>query len=74
MAKIYKADPPLKWIPVTEQKGPDMNSHDCIVMTDDGEICRAYFNSKGEWMGYCGGCYDFKLDYVEYWMLMPKFD
>lgn len=74
MANIYKAYTPLKWIPVTEQKGPDNNIHDCIVMSDDGEICRAYFNSEEEWMAYSCGNYDFKLDYVEYWMLMPKFD
>lgn len=73
MAKIYKADPPLKWTSITEKKGPE-ESDDCIVMTEDGEICRAYFNSKEEWMAYSCGCYDFKLDYVEYWMLMPKFD
>lgn len=72
MATIYKAINPMIWVDVTKKAGPD-TGNDCIVITMDGEIHRAYYSPKGKWYHYNCGCYDEIIEYVEYWMEMPKF-
>lgn len=51
MATIYKAINPMIWVDVTKKAGPD-TGNDCIVMTMDGEIHRAYYSPKGKWYHY----------------------
>lgn len=72
MAKIYKAELLTKWISVDE-KLPDYPD-DYIVMTETGDVYRAYLHNKMTWMMYNDSYYDQELEDVEYWMIMPKFD
>lgn len=72
MAKIYKAELLTKWISVDE-KLPD-SSDDYLVMTETGDVYRAYLNNQMTWMMYNDGYYDQELEDVEYWTELPKFN
>lgn len=72
MAKIYKAESPIKWVSVDE-KLPD-SSDDYLVMIETGDVYRAYLNNQMTWMMYNDGYYDQELEDVEYWAELPKFN
>lgn len=72
MAKIYKAELLTKWISVDE-KLPD-SSDDYLVMTETGDVYRAYLDNKMTWMMYNDGYYDQELEDIEYWAELPKFN
>ncbi len=61
------------WIRVEDKDGCD-TSDDCVVMTKNFEIFKAYFSSKNQWMKSNGGYYDEVIDDVICWMPIPSFD
>lgn len=61
------------WVRVEDKDGCD-TSDDCVVMTKNFEIFKAYFSSKNQWMKSNGGYYDEVIDDVICWMPIPSFD
>lgn len=61
------------WIRVEDKDGCD-TSDDCVVMTKNFEIFKAYFSSENKWMKSNGGYYDEVIDDVICWMPIPSFD
>lgn len=61
------------WIRVEDKYGCD-TSDDCVVMTKNFEIFKAYFSSENKWMKSNGGYYDEVIDDVICWMPIPSFD
>lgn len=61
------------WISVEDKDGCD-TSDDCVVMTKNFEIFKAYFSSENKWMKSNGGYYDEVIDDVICWMPIPSFD
>lgn len=61
------------WISVKDKAGYD-SSDDCIVMVTNGDVFRAYFSSKDEWIKKDGGSYDEVIDDVVAWFPIPSFD
>lgn len=61
------------WISVKDKAGYD-SSDDCIVMVTNGDVFRAYFPSKDEWIKKDGGSYDEVIDDVVAWFPIPSFD
>lgn len=59
------------WISVKEKAGCD-SSKDCIVMDAGGEVFKAYFSSKNEWVKCNYGYYDEVIEDVTHWMPIPK--
>lgn len=61
------------WISVKDKAGYD-SSDDCIVMVTNGDVFRAYFSSKDEWIKKDGGSYDEVIDDVVAWFPIPSFE
>lgn len=61
------------WISVEDKDGCD-TSDDCLVMTKNFEIFKAYFSSENKWMKYNNGYYDEVIEDVICWMPIPSFD
>lgn len=61
------------WIRVEDKDGCD-TSDECVVMTKNFEIFKAYFSSENKWMKSNGGYYDEVIDDVICWMPIPSFD
>ena len=61
------------WISVKDKAGCD-SSNDCIVIDTNGDIFKAYFSSKNEWVKYNCGYYDEVIKDVTHWMPIPSFD
>jgi hypothetical protein len=73
-AKGYEAGTKQSpWIRVEDKDGCD-TSDDCVVMTKNFEIFKAYFSSENKWMKSNGGYYDEVIDDVICWMPIPSFD
>lgn len=61
------------WISVEDKAGCD-TSDDCVVMTKNFEIFKAYFSSENKWMKYNNSYYDEVIEDVICWMPIPSFD
>lgn len=61
------------WISVEDKDGCD-TSDDCVVMTKNFEIFKAYFSSENKWMKNNNGYYDEVIEDVICWMPIPSFD
>lgn len=61
------------WISVRDKAGCD-TSDDCVVMTKNFEIFKAYFSSENKWMKYNNSYYDEVIEDVICWMPIPSFD